>query len=294
MNSENASGGNVNSMHSRDIHDNRKRHLSKNPTLNRNLSSISLGKSNAIANSNENANANTNLKTEKEPITETSTISNNSQLNDISKASSISSNNTRDGHIIMLDPGGDVDVGHHKDKKRNINSKQSSSNIQNIQGVNQKSSPNSKTKQAENDLHIKSDIKYLVDTLRSIAEILIWGDQNDTQVFEYFLEQNIFAHFLNVLYLDLDKTYQIEISVQVLQTLNILFENLKLDTSYYFLLSKNHINEIISYDFRFEENEEMLAYYISFLKTLSLKLNENTVHFYFNEHANRYPLYLVG
>lgn len=113
---------------------------------------------------------------------------------------------------------------------------------------------------------IKQDISFLVDTLRSIAEILIWGDQNDPRVFEHFLEQNIFAHFLNVLYLKLERKFRIEISVQVLQTLNILFENLKLDTSFYFLLSNNHINEIISYNFDFEENEEMLAYYISFLR----------------------------
>lgn len=28
---------------------------------------------------------------------------------------------------------------------------------------------------------------------------------------------------------------------------------------------------------------QVLAYYISFLKTLSLKLNKHTVHFFFNE-----------
>ena len=30
-------------------------------------------------------------------------------------------------------------------------------------------------------------------------------------------------------------------------------------------------------------DEEVLAYYISFLKTLSFKLNKHTIHFFFNE-----------
>ena len=34
-----------------------------------------------------------------------------------------------------------------------------------------------------------------------------------------------------------------------------------------------------------------MAYYISFLKTLSFKLNDHTIHFFFNEHTNDFPLY---
>lgn len=36
---------------------------------------------------------------------------------------------------------------------------------------------------------------------------------------------------------------------------------------------------------------KIMAYYISFLKTLSLKLNENTVHFFYNEATHDFPLY---
>lgn len=35
----------------------------------------------------------------------------------------------------------------------------------------------------------------LVETLRSIAEILIWGDQNDSSVFDFFLEKNMLSFF---------------------------------------------------------------------------------------------------
>lgn len=49
-----------------------------------------------------------------------------------------------------------------------------------------------------------------------------------------------------------------------------------------YLLSNNHVNSIIVHKFDFSD-EEVMAYYISFLKTLSLKLNAHTVHFFYNE-----------
>ena len=81
------------------------------------------------------------------------------------------------------------------------------------------------------------------------------------------------------------------ICVQLLQTLNILFENIRNETSLYFLLSNNHINNIILNKFDFAD-EEVMAYYISFLKTLSLKLNTHSIHFFFNERMSEFPLYV--
>uniref|UniRef100_A0A669EX12 C-type lectin domain containing 16A n=1 Tax=Oreochromis niloticus TaxID=8128 RepID=A0A669EX12_ORENI len=59
---------------------------------------------------------------------------------------------------------------------------------------------------------------------------------------------------------------------------------------FYYLLSNNHVNSIIVHKFDFSD-EEIMAYYISFLKTLSLKLNNHTVHFFYNEHTNDFALY---
>lgn len=80
---------------------------------------------------------------------------------------------------------------------------------------------------------------------------------------------------------------------KLLQTLNILFENLRHETSLFYLLSNNHVNSILTGKFDFED-EELLAYYISFLKTLSLRLDSNTVHFFFNEHRADFPLFTEG
>ncbi|XP_059929405.1 protein CLEC16A isoform X1 [Gadus macrocephalus] len=126
----------------------------------------------------------------------------------------------------------------------------------------------------------------LVESIRSITEILIWGDQNDSSVFDFFLEKNMFAFFLNILRQKSGRY----VCVQLLQTLNILFENISHETSLYYLLSNNHVNSIIVHKFDFSD-EEIMAYYISFLKTLSLKLNNHTVHFFYNEHTNDFALY---
>uniref|UniRef100_A0A0V0G892 Uncharacterized protein n=1 Tax=Triatoma dimidiata TaxID=72491 RepID=A0A0V0G892_TRIDM len=126
----------------------------------------------------------------------------------------------------------------------------------------------------------------LVETLRSIAEILIWGDQNDSSVFDFFLEKNMLSFFLKIL----KQKCGSYVCVQVLQTLNILFENIRNETSLYYLLSNNHVNSIIVHKFDFSD-EEVMAYYISFLKTLSLKLNSHTIHFFYNDNTNDFPLY---
>ncbi|XP_053552613.1 protein CLEC16A-like, partial [Bombina bombina] len=118
----------------------------------------------------------------------------------------------------------------------------------------------------------------LVETIRLITEILIWGDQNDSSVFDFFLEKNMFVFFLNILRQKSGRY----VCGQLLQTLNILFENITHETSLYYLLSNNHVNSIIVHKFDFSD-EEIMAYYIYFLKTLSLKLNNHTVHFFYNE-----------
>lgn len=55
-----------------------------------------------------------------------------------------------------------------------------------------------------------------------------------------------------------------------------------------YLLSNNYVNSIIVHKFDFSD-EEIMAYYISFLKTLSLKLNKHTVHFFYNEVSGEPP-----
>ncbi|KAH8864226.1 Protein CLEC16A like [Schistosoma japonicum] len=141
----------------------------------------------------------------------------------------------------------------------------------------------------------------LVEALRLIAEILIWGDQNDSSVMDFFLEKNILEYFLQFMKQDSSR----RICVQLLQTLNILFENITNQTAICkrafvfrskmffidYLLSNNHTNAIITHRFDFTD-EEVMAYYISFLKILSFRLNINTISFFYIESRREFDLYV--
>lgn len=69
---------------------------------------------------------------------------------------------------------------------------------------------------------------------------------------------------------------------------------MKKETSVFYLFSNNHINNIIQLDFDFSD-EEVLAFYISFLKSISLKLNPKTIHFFYQKSDDGqgagFPLY---
>jgi len=131
---------------------------------------------------------------------------------------------------------------------------------------------------------------YMVEVIQQITELLIWGEQNDHDhnFFDFFCEKNILADFVHVLgQQQVPKT----VKVQVLQTLSMLVQNISRDTSLYYLFSNNYVNQLISTQFDWSD-EEILGYYISFLKSLAMRLNFETIKFFFNERAEVFPLYV--
>lgn len=74
-----------------------------------------------------------------------------------------------------------------------------------------------------------------------------------------------------------------------MQTLSILCQSVRNTTSMYYLLSNNYVNEIIGYSYDFED-DELVDTFISFMKSLSLRLNTQTVQFFFIEETGAYPL----
>jgi protein CLEC16A len=51
----------------------------------------------------------------------------------------------------------------------------------------------------------------------------------------------------------------------------------------------NRINELITYRFDFTD-DDLLARYVSFLKTLALKLDRDTVQLFYNDRKQEFPL----
>ncbi|MDP2436676.1 MAG: CLEC16A/gop-1 family protein [archaeon] len=128
----------------------------------------------------------------------------------------------------------------------------------------------------------------VIELLREMAELVIWGDQNkDSEIFEVFCEKQMLNYFLQVLE---ESHGDAEVATQLLQTLYMIMENVRSETTLFYILSSNRINQLIRHEFDFR-NEELLAYYISLLKSISLRVNADTIQFFFNETSQDFPLY---
>ncbi|KAL3533286.1 hypothetical protein ACH5RR_006807 [Cinchona calisaya] len=113
---------------------------------------------------------------------------------------------------------------------------------------------------------------FVIEALRSIAELITYGDQHDPAFFEFFMEKQVMGVFVRIL--KVSRT--LIVALQLLQTMSIMIQNLRNEHSIYYMFSNEHINNLITYSFDFQ-NEELLSYYISFLRAISGKLNKNTI-----------------
>ncbi|XP_027919665.1 protein TRANSPARENT TESTA 9-like isoform X1 [Vigna unguiculata] len=131
---------------------------------------------------------------------------------------------------------------------------------------------------------------FVIEALRSIAELITYGDQHDPSFFEFFMEKQVMGEFIRVLKL----TRTVSVPLQLLQTVSIMVQNLKSEHAIYYMFSNEYINYLITYPFDFR-NEELLSYYISFLRAISGKLNKNTVSLLVKTHGDEvvsFPLYV--
>ena len=145
-----------------------------------------------------------------------------------------------------------------------------------------------------------------IEAMRELAEVLVWGDQHGASFFEDFLEAQMLQTLMGFLALG-----DHAVTVQLVQTLGILVENLSDTRFLYYLLSNNYINHLIETGLGTADNSssngtaggdgqsvsdairdsDLVACYVSFLKTLSLRLDARTVNFFFNEQTRSFPLY---
>ncbi|CBZ55263.1 hypothetical protein NCLIV_056870 [Neospora caninum Liverpool] len=127
-----------------------------------------------------------------------------------------------------------------------------------------------------------------VEILRQIAELLAWGERHKNEAFfDIFCEQNILSYFVDIVS---QPRVANAVKVQLLQTLSILVQNTHRKTAVYYLFSNNYLNTLLSttYDF---SNEEVVAWYVSFIKGLSLLVNHDTVKLFLNRRAPSFPVF---
>ena len=80
-----------------------------------------------------------------------------------------------------------------------------------------------------------------------------------------------------------------KINLELINTFSFLMINIKDQVSLYYFLSGNCLNKIISKDYN-NYDEEYLSYYINFLKSLSLRLDEKTLQLFYIEDLNSFAL----
>ncbi|KAK1941672.1 Protein CLEC16A [Phytophthora citrophthora] len=152
----------------------------------------------------------------------------------------------------------------------------------------------------------------IVELLRVLSEFLIYSDQHRVSVeledqitesedgtvqddagafFDYFGETNMLA-----LLVELGASQpSVPVQVQLLQTMSILVQNIATRTSLYYILSNNHVNRLLECPFAVDSDDDVRDWYVTLLKALSLRLNEETVQFFLDIQQEgedfRFPLY---
>lgn len=73
-----------------------------------------------------------------------------------------------------------------------------------------------------------SNAAVVIETMRNIAEHILWGDQHDPTFFEYFLEKNVLSFMLS---LGAAPDVDAKVKIQLIQTLSMMIENIRTHSS---------------------------------------------------------------
>ena len=81
------------------------------------------------------------------------------------------------------------------------------------------------------------------------------------------------------------------INLEIIKSFSVLILNIKNPQTLYFFFSNNFINQIISNNYE-KYDDDFIFYYINFLKSLTMKIDNTTIQFFFNSKYNTCSLLL--
>ena len=128
----------------------------------------------------------------------------------------------------------------------------------------------------------------LKDIIQLIIDYLIYGDtKGDQSFFETFCELDFMSEFLIA-----SKSKNIEILLQIIKSMSALILSINNKYSLFYIFSKNFINKLISNDDMNLEtsNEDLLSFYVNFLKSLSMKIDSTTIQLFYQKEKQSFPL----
>ena len=134
--------------------------------------------------------------------------------------------------------------------------------------------------------YIKKYSEPLKDLIQLLFKYLMEGDKNlEEDIIGSFKDQEIFSGIKNIYYHE-----DYDINCTIIQSLSILIVNiLKSKAFLYFILSNNFVNDLLLIDYS-KYDDEYYSYYVNFLKSLVMRLDQNTFLLFYNKRSNLFPL----
>ena len=141
---------------------------------------------------------------------------------------------------------------------------------------------------SKNEQKLKLNLNEVCKLINMIGTYLVKGESFNTTesqlIFDTFCDRD-FMHLL----LTYSNFNLYEINLEIIKTFSFLMTNIKSTTYLYYFFSKNLLNRIINKDYS-KYDEEFLSYYINFLKSLSLRLDDKTIHLFYDDKTNSFPI----
>ena len=135
---------------------------------------------------------------------------------------------------------------------------------------------------------IKNNLDEICSLISIVGNYLVSAESQkipeEFAIFDTFCCLDFMSQFLKLSTYDFYK-----IDLQLIKTLSFLLINIKNKPSLYYLCSNNLLNKIISKDYS-KYDDEFLSYYVNFLKSLSLLLDETSIQLFYLEKNNSFPL----
>ena len=131
----------------------------------------------------------------------------------------------------------------------------------------------------------KNNARFINESIQILEEYLLFGENKESNIHELFCQYNFIGKLLIF-----SNSKVKDINLQLLKTFSKLINNITDEMLFYYLMSNNFINNIISKNNFFKYDNNYLEIYINFLKILSSKLNKINLQFLFLEEINSFPL----
>ena len=133
---------------------------------------------------------------------------------------------------------------------------------------------------------IKKYAEQLKDLIQLLFKYLMDGDKNlEEDIIGCFKDEDIFNGIKDIYYHE-----DYDINCTIIQSLSILIVNIVKSKAFlYFILSNNFINDLLLIDYS-KYDDEFYSYYVNFLKSLVMRLDDNTFLLFYNKRSSCFPL----